>query len=180
MVKSLMNVIILGVLSLSCVTVHAELNSEFGRLFSKPAERERLDKLRQNQQLKVITVQEASPSEPDVENIPIGNTSPITMQGYVKRSDGKKGTLWINNQPVQEGDIIDNVQIGRINRKGFSGKSANTEGVDIQTGSGKRIRLKAGQMYEPETSQIQEMQVVEKLKQLKLEQVGSSEHGVIE
>lgn len=172
-------IIVLSVLNFASVTAYAELNSDFGRLFSKPTERERLDKLRQNQQLKVISAEEASP-EPDVESVPIDNTSPITMQGYVKRNDGKS-TLWINNQPVQEGDVIDNVQVGRINRKGYSSKSANTEGVDIQVpGSGKRIRLKAGQMYEPETSQIKEMQLVEKLKQLKLEEMGTTERGVVE
>jgi hypothetical protein len=89
------------------------------------------------------------------------------MQGYVKRSDGVKGTLWINNQAVQEDGTVDNVQIGRINRRGFSSKATIAEGVDVQA-SGKKIRLKAGQMYEPETSQIKELQVVEKAKLLKL------------
>ena len=38
--------------------------------------------------------------------------------------------------------------------------------------NGKKIHLKAGQMYEPETNQIIELQVVEKAKRLNLEETG--------
>jgi len=170
MMNLLIKVIIFSLLSVGFNAMQAAPNDDFGRLFSRPAERERLDKLRQSQQLKVVTTQEDEPSESDADNAPVEITGPITMQGYVKRSDGVKGTLWINNQAVQEDGSVDNVQIGRINRRGFSSKATSAEGVDVQA-SGKRIRLKAGQMYEPETSQIKELQVVEKSKQLRLNEV---------
>lgn len=160
--------------TLLCVAVapaQAASADDFGRLFSRPAEREKLDKLRQNHQLKVAAPSnEDAPQEGDAE--PVENVAPIAMQGYVKRSDGK-GTLWINSQAVQEGDSVDNVQIGRINRRGFSSKAPIAEGVDVQAGS-KKIRLKAGQVYEPETSQIRELQIVEKARRLKLENAGVS------
>jgi len=171
MLKLLVRVIIASLLSVGFTAIDAAPNDNFGRLFSKPAEREKLDKLRQNQQLKVVGTKEEEPAATDADPLPVENSAPITMQGYVKRSDGVKGTLWINNQAVQEGGAVDNVQVGRINRRGFSSKAANTEGVDVQTG-GKKIRLKAGQVYEPETSQIKELQVVEKAKRLRLDEAG--------
>lgn len=160
---------IVGLLSAGFAVAHAAPNDDFGRLFSKPAEREKLDKLRQSQQLKVAPTKEEEPAASDADQSPIDNSAPITMQGYVKRSDGVSGTLWINNQAVQEGGAVDHVQIGRINRRGFSSKATNNEGVDVQAG-GKKIRLKAGQVYEPETSQIKELQVVEKAKRLRLQE----------
>ncbi|MDP2152124.1 MAG: hypothetical protein Q8J66_00470 [Methylotenera sp.] len=179
MINLLIKVIIFSLLSVGFNSIQAAPNDDFGRLFSRPAERERLDKLRQSQQLKVITTQESAPSESDADHDPVEISGPITMQGYVKRNDGEKSTLWINNQAVQEDGVVDNVQIGQINRRGFSSKTTNTEGVDVQAG-GKKIRLKAGQMYEPESRQIKELQVVEKAKQLKLEDAGVSEYGSIE
>ncbi|HEY0842289.1 hypothetical protein [Methylotenera sp.] len=170
MLKLLFHAFVFSLMSLGFTAIQAAPNDDFGRLFSKPAEREKLDKLRQSQQLKVATPQEAA-QESDAEQLPADTSAPITMQGYVKRSDGVKGTLWINNQAVQEGGAVDNVQVGRINRRGFSTKATNTEGVDVQA-SGKKIRLKAGQVYEPETSQIKELQVVEKAKRLRLDEAG--------
>jgi hypothetical protein len=38
--------------------------------------------------------------------------------------------------------------------------------------TGKHIRLKAGQIYEPETNQIKELRQLEKEKQLRLEETG--------
>jgi len=171
MFKLLFHVLVFSLLSAGFTVIQAAPNDDFGRLFSKPAEREKLDKLRQSEQLKVVTTQESAPPESGAEQLPVDTSAPITMQGYVKRSDGVKGTLWINNQAVQEGDAVDNVQVGRINRRGFSTKATNAEGVDVQAG-GKKIRLKAGQVYEPETSQIKELQVVEKAKRLRLDEAG--------
>ena len=153
--------------------LHAGQNDDFGRLFSRQSERNKLDNLRQNQQLKVIKQQDMHAIEDDVEPDVVEMPDPITLQGYVKRNDGTKSTLWINNQAVQEDSSVDNVQIGKLNRRGLSSKGASTEGVDVKIpANGKQVRLKAGQMYEPETNQIIEMQVVEKAKRLNLEETG--------
>lgn len=136
----------------------------FGRLFSRANERNNLDILRQNQKLKVVTSDSA---EPSVEAPQMELPAPITLQGYVKRSDGSKSTLWINNQPVQEDSNLDDVKIGRLNKRGGSSQ----EGLDVKIPAiGKNIRLKAGQVYEPETNQIREFQTLEK--QLNLEETG--------
>ncbi len=160
---------------LSCfATIANSANDNFGRLFSRPNERATLDNMRQNQQLKVVATKENNPTQDDDENIaPTSLPDPITLQGYVKRSDGSKSTLWINGQAVQEGSTVDNVQIGKLNKQGFSKKGASTEGINLKIpGNGKQVRLKAGQMYEPESNQVVEMQVVEKAKRLNLEETG--------
>ena len=168
---------LISVLMSVALLANAAGNDNFGRLFSRPAERSRLDNLRQSQQLKVATPQEKDQSEED-EAAPVEQVNPVTMQGYVKRNDGTKSTLWINRQVVQEGDTIDNVQVGRLNRRGFSSKGASTEGVDVQMpANGKKVRLKAGQMYEPETDQIKELHVIEKAKRLNLEETGVIDDG---
>lgn len=139
----------------------------FGRLFSRPVERSNLDTLRQNQKLKVVAPE---PTETGGESpAPVELPDPITLQGYVKRNDGSKSTLWINNQPVQEDSTVNNVNIGHLNQRGSA-----QEGLDVKIpANGKRIRLKAGQVYEPETNQIKELRIQEKEKQLNLEEAGT-------
>jgi hypothetical protein len=155
----------------------AASNDSLGRLFSRPNERNNLDNLRQNQKLKTASPQDNLQPEAITDAISVVLPDPITLQGYVKRSDGAKSTLWINNQPVQEDSTLDNVQIGRLNQRGNSNKAANVKGgadsLDIKIpANGKHVRLKAGQVYEPETNQIKELKTVEKEKRLNLEETG--------
>ncbi len=155
-----------------------ESNQQFGRLFSKPNERSNLNVIRQNQKLKSTTAADAQQAAVITEATPVELPDPITLQGYVKRNDGAANTLWINGQAVQENSSIDHVKIGKLNQKGFSKKGASTEGVDVKIpANGKQIRLKAGQMYEPENNKIYELQVVEKAKRLNLEQSGVIDGG---
>lgn len=149
-----------------------------GRLFSRPAERSSLDYMRQNQKLKVIVPQPSVELENTEKAAPPELPDPITLQGYVKRSDGKASTLWINNQAVQENTTVENVKIGKLNQRGFSKKGATLEGVDINIpANGKHVRLKAGQTYAPENNKIYERQVVEKAKRFELEQSGVIDGG---
>ena len=160
-------------MSIFAIQVQAETNEPFGRLFSKPSERSNLNTIRQNQKLKTISAQGAQQPALITPAEPAELPDPITLQGYVKRNDGGGNTLWINGRAVQENSSVDHVKIGKLNQKGFSKKGASTEGVDVKIpANGKHIRLKAGQMYEPENNKIYEMQVVEKAKRLNLEQSG--------
>ena len=159
-------------ISILTLQVQAETTGQFGRLFTKPSERTNLNVLRQSQQLKVVTPQDKPDPEDGAEAESAALPNPVTLQGYVKRSDGAS-TLWINKQAVQEDSSVDDVKIGRLNQQGFSKKGASVEGVDVKIpANGKKIHLKAGQMYEPETNQIIELQVVEKAKRLNLEETG--------
>jgi len=156
-------------LVLICLSsAQAASNEDFGRLFSRPAERAKLDFLRQNQALKPL--ESAESQGEDIDALPAVLPAPITLQGYVKRSDGSKSTLWINNQPVQEDTTINDVEIGKLNQRlGTNAKDS----LDIKIpANGKRIRLKAGQMYDPETNQIKELRTVEKEKRLNLQETG--------
>jgi hypothetical protein len=175
--KALTSLFISLWLSIFALQVQAEslvqTNQQFGRLFSKPSERSNLNMIRQNQKLKTISAQGAQPAAVVTPAEPAELPDPITLQGYVKRNDGGGNTLWINGHVVQENSNVDNVKVGKLNQRGFSIKGENTDGVDVKIpANGRQIRLKAGQMYEPENNKIYEMQVVEKAKRLNLERSG--------
>jgi len=160
-----------AIAALAFMPLQAVAGNDFGRLFSQPAERAKLDVLRQNQKLKVLTPQEtAQPVPPAGEDAP-ELPEPITMQGYVKRSDGVS-TLWINGKAVQENSEVDQVEIGHLNgQKNVSKTGSDSVNVKIPA-NGRHIRLKAGQVYEPETNQIKEFKLLEKEKRLRLDETG--------
>jgi len=156
--------------SLCISSLQAAPNDDFGRLFSRPGERKNLDVMRQNQKLKVITQQDLQ-RESATDDEPVALPEPVTLQGYVKRSDGST-TLWVNSKPVQENSEVDDVEIGHLTKQqGVVKNSSDSLNVKIPA-TGKHIRLKAGQMYEPETNQIKELRQLEKEKQLRLEETG--------
>ena len=118
-----------------------------GRLFSSPAERSTLNYLRQTKKALVITpvqefIQQAEPA-------PVVLPEAISMQGYVKRSDGKQGTVWINNQAMQENSGNKDVQVGRLPKNG------NRIPLKLPA-NGRRLTLKAGQVYDPENNKVRE------------------------
>lgn len=132
-------------------------SQSFGRLFSTPAERSRLNTLRQTQVLKLIPTTEEVVTEELT--IPTTLTAPISMQGYVKRSDGAKSTVWINNRAVQEGSEVNSVRIGNLQKNSIN----NSQNLNLQIpANGQRLRLKAGQIYTPETNQILELKNIAK------------------
>lgn len=155
-------------IGLASMPLQVAAEDDFGRLFSSQAERKRLDILRQNQKLIVVTPQKSMPSEPAVNELP----EPITLQGYVKRSDGST-TLWVNNKAVQENTTQDNVEIGRLSKQKSSAKNASDSlGVRVPA-TGKSLQLKAGQVYEPDTNRVRELRLLEKEKQLNLQATGT-------
>ena len=157
-------------LSLCVLSSQDASDDDFGRLFSRPVERKNLDIMRQNQKLKVISqqdLQRQSSGGDDSAPLP----EPLILQGYVKRSDGST-TLWVNSKPVQENSEVDDVEIGHLTRQqGLVNNGSDSLNVKIPA-TGKHIRLKAGQIYEPETNQIKELRQLEKEKQLRLEVTG--------
>lgn len=174
MMKILKLVVVISftlVLGLSMLATSASAaTDDFGRLFSRPVERKNLDMLRQNQKLKVITPQDIAPADAAISSLPAEPAGPVTLQGYVKRSDGA-ATLWINNKAVQEDSLVDDVQLGKLRSQKSKGDSADSIDVRIPA-SGKQVRLKAGQRYEPESNEVRELQVVEKAKRLNLRESG--------
>ena len=118
-----------------------------GRLFSSPAERSTLNYLRQTKKALVVApVQELTQQ---AEPVPVVLPDAISMQGYVKRSDGKQGTVWINNQAMQENSGNKDVQVGRLPENG------NRIPLKLPA-NGRRLTLKAGQVYDPENNKVRE------------------------
>ncbi|HEY9277270.1 MAG TPA: hypothetical protein VIO87_03610 [Methylotenera sp.] len=162
-------------IGLTSLPLQAAAEGDFGRLFSSSAERKKLDILRQKQKLIVVSPQQNTRLEPVADELP----EPITLQGYVKRSDGST-TLWINNKAVQENSTQDDVEIGQLSKQKNSAKnSSDSLNVRIPV-TGKNVRLKPGQVYEPETNRIVESRLLEKEKQLSLEEVGVIGGGTVE
>lgn len=118
-----------------------------GRLFSSPAERSTLNYLRQTK--KVMVLNSAQDPVQQAEPVPVVLPDTINMQGYVKRSDGKQGTVWINNKAMQENSGNKHVQVGNL--------PANGNQVPLKLpANGRRLTLKAGQMYDPESNRVSE------------------------
>lgn len=118
----------------------------FGRLFSTPKERVNLDYLRQTRKIVVPQTVEPIASPVQVLSLP----KAVELQGYVKRSDGKQGTVWINQQAIQEGTKNSEIAVGHLPQQ------QNRVPIQINA-SGKVLTLKAGQTYDPETNRVREM-----------------------
>jgi hypothetical protein len=153
-------------------------DNTFGRLFNAQSERDRLDILRKTQRVNPNQTVVRKPIYIPSTSLPITLPKPITLQGYVKRNDDGKNTVWINNQPVQENSVVDEVSIGRLSQQqesknaGVIKSKTSKKAIDRLAikipANGKHIQLKAGQRYDPETNQIKEVTTVAKEKQLQL------------
>ncbi len=131
------------------ITVAAD---SLGRLFTTPAERASLDYLRQTRKAEVLEADKSAEAAPAV-------PSSISVQGYVKRSDGTKGTVWVNQKPMQENSGTDEIQVGKL----------RADGNQVQLklpANGKSLNLKAGQMYVPETDSVSEVSAYTKVSPL--------------
>lgn len=136
--------------SLHAYATDAVKQPAIGRLFFTPAERASLDIIRQNSKApdKIITaIDQSGDSKSELENIPVESTKPVTLQGYVGRSDGKN-TVWVNNQAMSEKTATRELSVGKIQK--------NNGQVQITiTGTEKKsISLKAGQIYDPNSDKI--------------------------
>ena len=119
-----------------------------GRLFTSPAERSNLDYLRQTKKKLITpTIVDAQIDAPAA--APILLPDAVNLQGYVKRNDGKQGTVWVNNQALQENSGNKDVQVGKLQE--------NSNRVPIKlSANGRRLNLKAGQVYDPENNRVRE------------------------
>jgi len=127
------------------------------RVFTTPAERTRLDGLRQTASILALQAQEAK-KEPE-EEIETPLPSEVHMQGYVKRSDGKKNTVWVNHKPIQENGGNADVQVGTLSTKFKSkGKLDGADEVRLKLpGNGQNFNLKAGQRYLPDENRVMDV-----------------------
>lgn len=138
----------LGICLVVCVLFTGTVSAvqPTGRLFTTPNERANLDFLRQ-------TSKAPSPEEmlETTEGVVVAPALPgsVSLQGFVKRGDGKKGTVWVNDTPVQENTDTGEVRVGKLPKNGSQVQ------INIPA-SGRNVNLKAGQVYMPETDSISE------------------------
>ena len=137
--------ILIGVFSLP-----VQAAEPIGRLFTTPAERKNLDYLRQTSTPpeKVLTGQDGEAVTDVAEALPSAPPVPVSVQGFVKRTDGK-GTVWVNHQPILEKTGKGDLEVGKLNTKN------NRVTVRLPS-SGQAVELKAGQTYDPVSGKIVE------------------------
>jgi hypothetical protein len=136
--------VIFNLILFSQITFAAE---PIGRLFTSPTERSNLNYLRQTKKL-IVPAKVEEPVQ-TLEAAPIALPDAVNLQGYVKRNDGKEGTVWVNNQALQENSSNKDVAVGSL--------SGQSNRVPIKlSGNGKHLNLKAGQEYDPETNKVRE------------------------
>jgi hypothetical protein len=141
---------LIALIATSLMATSIQAAETIGRLFTSPAERQNLEYLRQTRKANTpivptdieAPVLEAAPA-------PIVLPDAINMQGYVKRNDGKKGTVWVNDLAMQENTRNKDVMVGKLPQNG------NRIPIKLPA-NGKRLTIKAGQVYEPESNKIRE------------------------
>lgn len=114
-----------------------------GRLFSTPAERANLDRLRIQNKLGE-TVTETAPPPVAVEVPP----QEFTHNGFVKRSNGLE-TTWINQLPSQDQKKSPNIKVKQ--------QLSKAPAVSVLLPSGKRHELKVGQSFDATTGKVREV-----------------------
>ena len=141
-----MQLIALMLLSLNIAPALAA--EPMGRLFTSPTERSNLDYLRQTKKNEPLKVESPMPAL-EAEPTPIALPDAVNLQGYVKRNDGKQSTVWVNNQAITENSRNKEVTVGKL--------SVGSNRVPIKlSANGKRLNLKAGQVYDPESNRVSE------------------------
>lgn len=105
-----------------------------GRLFFSPAERDRLDQLRNGSA---------------IDNVQVGQTpsEQITLNGIVRRSSGKT-TAWINQMPQRDNENPQGIIVLK--------STAKSPVVPLQLSSDKQVRLKPGQTFDSAKGKVRE------------------------
>ncbi len=139
------------VLLVMMLPAYAQAEDRLGRLFMTPVERSNLDYLRKSSKPpeKILPAGEEGQAAEEgnvAVSAPSAPPAVVTVQGYVKRSDGK-GTVWVNRRPVQEKSTQGEISVGKL------GGRDNRVQLKVP-GSDKVINLKAGQSYDPVSGMI--------------------------
>lgn len=144
--KTKYSLVVLILAILAGGSVHADLT--FGRFYTTPNQRDRLDaaRSRQPQEMIVAPVAEEALPQAFAEDIPQSDSS-ITLDGIVYRSDGKN-TAWINRSSTNEGNVA--TQFTKVGEKDVDSNHVRITLPDNQT----RIELKVGEQYDINSKQI--------------------------
>ncbi len=145
--KSVSRILLLFVIGMIAAPAYSD--DSIGRLFTSSGERSNLEYLRKTR--KNIPATPEQPAEPAAftPRPAVALPDAINLQGYVKRNDGKQGTVWINDKALQENTHNKEVLVGKL--------PENSNRIPIRiSGNGRSIGLKAGQVYDPATNRVRE------------------------
>ena len=143
------------------IVLAAPEQHDFGRLFTSQIERERLDVARKNASITALQAQEKKNALEDAEAEEL-LPEKVTMQGFVKRSDGKKSTFWLNNQVMQENTTNADIQVGGFNKNKIS--ASNQINLKLKK-NGQTFNLKPGQIYLPSEARVMDVEIKKRERQ---------------
>lgn len=172
LIRGLMIVSLAATFSLWAPVTLAQETAPMGRLFYSPESRQLLETTRGQTPAPVHKQTVRKPYQKPkaiVKPEPLPLPEPITLQGYVKRSDGPN-TVWINRQVVDENSGSKSLKVGRIVKLPQNKKNAFiTDSHKLQKldqlvikipGNGKIVKLKPGQRYVPAENRIDDLTTV--------------------
>jgi hypothetical protein len=139
------NIFLLATLLLPCASFASDAEP-IGRLFTSPEERARLDQIRITGVVAIphiSTSQNAAGTAP-----PPAAAEAITIDGFVRRSDGKD-TTWINQVPQNENESAQTLTVLQ--------QPAAPPAISVQLQSGKMVGLKAGQTVDARTGAVRDV-----------------------
>jgi len=143
--KFISGILLISSFALSGITYAQAASDDFGRLFTTPEERKKLQTLRNAKpQVKVEAVPEFFLEDIDenVGEIEQPDIEGITLNGLVYRKGGKS-TVWLNGTNSYEGNLAS--EYFRINESDIDGEKVSVTVPDV----GLEFDLKVGQTYEP-------------------------------
>ena len=114
---------------------------EFGRFFTTPRQRERLDELRKSVSGSLVKVKEEELKTDDSDKKVQQPRSEIRLKGVVYRTDGVN-TAWINDSNSYEGDATS--EYTKVNEHEIDPKGVKM----VLPGDKKTVRLKVGESYD--------------------------------
>jgi len=134
------------ILSLSSASV---AEAEFGRLYTTPAQRLKLDELRNKRPTEEVVIELV---QEDIQDASTQEATPvlmdgITLNGLVYRSDGKN-TAWINRNSTNAGSI--ETQFTTVRERDVRSNQVQITLPDNRTS----IQLKVGQQYDVQSQQV--------------------------
>lgn len=123
---------------------------DFGRFFTTPKERQRLDEIRNSASGPDVNVKETELNVNDAAKKAVPKHEEITVKGVVYRSDGKN-TAWLNNTNSNEGDVAS--EYLKVNEHNI-----DPDGVKlVLPGNKKPVHLKVGESYDSATDQTNDI-----------------------
>jgi len=123
----------------------AATDADLGRLFTSPAERARLERLRAGAP---EVAQTKGPTTPQT-RADVAPEVPVAVSGLVHRSGGRS-TVWVNGRPVESGGRSTPVARGEVRVDAPAADGS----VALETPEGRRVRVVPGEVYLPGADRV--------------------------